>query len=417
MKLGGKYFVVTKQDGASAGAVFEVRDARAQVRWAQWLHHQPLSTLQVSQLRQELSAPPPSVSLLTPDELVTSEAGLPAAIFQSAPPKGLASILAGLAVGEQAARHITALRVLVGLFAGLADELQRLHAARAVHGAIKLDVLYLLGEGESARAMLGGFGLEAAPRLARGGARPTPRADLAALVLLFQSLLERVGVKLTGGALVRWDVLRNCARAGDHPALNSGAALARTLRQLLDDEEATHRAKTAVSKTPTAAPASDTSAPVPAQPAPQPAPRRRALAIGGGVALALVGAAAVALRGGAPGGPGAGRSSTSTRAAQCGEEPMRPPLGVDVTGEVTALLAVCRGGRRLGVVARGADALLLAERPAERGRGFDGAPAALGEGAAAASTLEGEQGLWVAWRNGGTRSHSHGFHVFCPSVF
>lgn len=63
-KLGGKYFITAKQDRLVPGAWFEVRDVRAQVFWAQWLHDAPLTAPQVGQLREELSAIPTAPSLL-----------------------------------------------------------------------------------------------------------------------------------------------------------------------------------------------------------------------------------------------------------------------------------------------------------------------------------------------------------------
>ena len=42
-------------------------------------------------------------------------------------------------------------------------------------------------------------------------------------------------VDADGAALVRWELIRNCARAGDHPALQSGLALANAIRSLIDE--------------------------------------------------------------------------------------------------------------------------------------------------------------------------------------
>lgn len=400
-KLGGKYFVIAKQDRITPGAYFEVRDARAQVFWAQWLYDGALTTPQVAQLRQEFSALPAAPSLLLPDELVTSDAGLPAAVFASAPPKLLSTLLPGLAVGGQEPRRLAALQTLVRWAVALADDVQRLHTARATHGAISLDRIFVLGEGETSRPMLGGFGIEAAARIAKGGARPAPRADLAALVMTFQTLMERVGAKLTGGALVKWDVLRNCARAGEHPALVSATALAQSLRQLLDDEEASHRAKSA---TPKGAPPPDAAPPTtgPAPFAPPPAapadPHRRRRWVWGGLAVTIgVVGLALALTRGGPGGHGV--RALSIR-ANCGDEPVSPATGVDAPAEVTALGVACRNEQTLTLLARSGEALLAAERAPQRGRAFNGPAATVAEGVAPGlSRLSTPSGLWVAWRN------------------
>ena len=121
-KLGGKYFVVTKQDRVTPGAFFEVRDARAQVFWVQWLYDGPLNEAQMAQLRQELAALPVAPSLVLPDDVVSTDAGLPAALFNSAPPKPLSSLLPGLAVGGQEPRRIAALQCLVRWVTALAEE-------------------------------------------------------------------------------------------------------------------------------------------------------------------------------------------------------------------------------------------------------------------------------------------------------
>lgn len=392
-KLGGKYFVTERQDRIVVGARFEVRTATGVVRWAQWLHDGALSAGQVAQLQAEIAALPAHPLLRSPDELVTSPGGIPAAIYFDPLPKPISHVTAGLSVASQESRRLPALRALFGWFAALADALNALHAARATHGDISLPHLGALGEGDGAQVVLSGFGVEPARRAARTGARPTPRSDLNALVLLLHKLMEQHGAQLSGAALVRWDVLRNCARAGDHTALSSGAILAKSLRDLLLDEEAMHRAKSAVPKSPAAATLS------PPPPSPSDDPRRRRVIVKG--ALALVATAALAATLGAYGRSVAsrgGRSQTSIASASCGDEPMRPAVGVALAGTPAAIEGACRDDGTLVVTARGVDGLFVADRPARRGEPFRAAPARVTDNASEHSVLEEPQGPWVAWR-------------------
>lgn len=394
-KLGGKYFVTERQDRIVVGARFEVRTSQGVVRWAQWLHDGALNAGQVAQLQAELAAIPAHPLFRAVEEVVTSPRGIPAAIYSQPLPKPISHVTAGLSVASQESRRLPALRALFGWIAALADALNVLHAARATHGDISLPHLGAVGDGESAQVVLSGFGVEPARRAARAGATPTPRGDLNALVLLLHRLMEQLGAQLTGAALVRWDVLRNCARAGDHTALSSGSILAKSLRDLLHDEEAMHRAKTAVPKSPPAG--ATPSSPAAASPGAD--PRRRRVILKG--ALALVATAALAATIGAYGRSVAsrgGRSQTALAAANCGDEPMRPPVGVALAVAPASIEGACRDDGTLVVTARGADGLFAADRPARRGEAFRAAPARVTDNASEHSVLEEPQGPWVAWR-------------------
>lgn len=395
-KLGGKYFITERQERVAVGARFEVRTAQGEVRWAQWLHDEALSAGQVAQLQGDLSALPAHAAFRSPDELVTSQGGLPAAIYYSPLPKPLTQLTASLTVASQESRRLPALRSLIPWIAALAEALGDLHSARSAHGAISLTHLGAHGDGSAAQVVLSGFGIEPARRAARGGVRPAPRADLSALVLVLHGLLEQVGAKLSGAALVRWDVLRNCARAGDHTALSSGDALATALRDLLADEEATLRAKSAVTKLPSAPePSAD-----PAVPSTDRWTRRRRLVAGGLAALLAAGAAAVALGANGRGArPSDGQTQTSLATARCGDEPMRPAVGFDLPSSPASISTVCRGDGSLFVSPRSMNGVFIADRASRRGESFRGAPSRVAEGASEHSLLDDPQGPWIAWRN------------------
>lgn len=390
-KLGGKYFVLNRQERIVVGERFEVRTAQGEVRWAQWLHDAALTQAQVAALQAELSMLPAHPLLRTPDELVTSPGGIPAAVFHTAAPRSLVSLTAGMQVAGQEERRLAAIRAVTSWFASLAETLGSLHVVKLTHGAVSLSNLGADGEGESAKVLLLGFGIEPARRLARGGARPTPRSDLAAIVLTAQKLLEQLGARFSGAALVRWDVLRNCARAGDHTALTLGAVLAQSLRELAAEEEAVHRAKSAMPKNPTVTPAA------PSVPARARSPHLRTLVL---TATALAGLGALATftaqryanrtRQGST-------SQTSLASARCGDEPMRPPVSVEVPTAAAEVAATCRGGATLTLVARTTEGLWLTQRPARRGEAFRGTAQPIAEGATAVSVLADAQDPWVAW--------------------
>jgi hypothetical protein len=350
-KLGGRYFVLSLIDPTRVDVLHEVRDAQGTVSYAQCLLGAPLPSPAFEALRGELAAIPASRLYRRPDEVVRSALGVPAAIFRQAHPPLLAERLATLFAGDVEARRRAALRTLVGWFAPLAEELNNLHAVGVVHGAITVDRLHLVDDRGTDRLGLSGFGVEAAPRLAGSKPRPSPRADFAGLALAFQAAMERTGARPDGAAVVRWEMIRNCARAGDHPALQSGLALANAIRQLVDeparrisrsnltavggaalattDSERGAASGTPAGPAPVTDPAVLASSPFTAPPAEQPhqdARRRRALLAAVVAVAVLATAAIVTLTGRGPGGdagvPVRVRVSVPTR---CGDEPLAPP--------------------------------------------------------------------------------------------
>jgi hypothetical protein len=393
-RLGNKYFVVTRQERVAAGERFEVRTPNGEMRWAQWLCNEALTAPQVVALQAELATVPGHTAVRSPDELVTSPDGTPAAIFPRAFPRPLQELIPGLVVAGQESRRLQTARTLIAWCAGLADSLNALHGARVVHGALSLEHLGVEGDGEGARILISGFGLEPARRIASGGARPTLRNDLAAVVLILHGLFEKCGVKLGGTALVRWDVLRNCARAGDHVALTRGAALAQALRDLIAEEEAAHRARSAVPRAaaPSAVPASAPAVPPKVSP--------RALKLGAAAALVVVVAGVALLSLDRSGSPLLHGSSTrsSLASGNCGEEPMAPPLGVSLSAPARALGAVCGSDGALLLAVLNGEVLSLAQRPARRGERFRGEPQRIAESVSEAAVLRDTQQPMVVWR-------------------
>jgi hypothetical protein len=397
-RLGNKYFVVARQERISAGERFQVRTPQGEVRWAQWLCNEALTAPQVVALQAELATVPGHAAVRSPVELVTSPNGAPAAIYEQAFPRPLEELIPGLVVAGQESRRLQTARTLIAWCAGLADSLNALHGARVVHGALSLQHLGVEGDGEGARILISGFGLEPARRIATGGARPTLRSDLAAVVLILHGLFEKCDVKLSGTALVRWDVLRNCARAGDHVALTRGAALAQALRELIAEEEAAHRARSAVPRAaaPSAAPASASAS----APAPAAKVSPRALKLGAAAALVVI-VAGVALlsldRSGSPLLRGISTRS-SLGSGQCGEEPMAPPLGVALSSPARALGAVCGSDGALRLAVLNGEVLSFAQRTARRGEGFRGEPQRIAESVSEAAVLRDAQQPMVVWR-------------------
>lgn len=394
-RLGNKYFVVTRQERVGIGERFEIRTPQGDVRWAQWLFHEALTAPQVAALQAELAAVPGHSTARSPDELVTSPGGIPAAVFLQTFPRPLQELLPGLVVAGQESRRLQTARILIAWCAGLAESLHTLHNARVVHGALSLQHLGVEGDGEGARILITGFGLEPARRIATGGVRPTLRSDLAAVVLILHGLFEQCGVKLSGTALVRWDVLRNCARAGDHVALTRGAALAQALRDLITEEEAAHRARSAV---PRAGPASAEATPPPPPPAKT---SRRAVRLGAAAGLAVL-AAGLAIRLGMDRGGSTLLRGMATRSSlasgQCGQEPMAPPVGVSLPSSVRAISATCQADGTLQLAALSGEALSLAQRPAHRGERFRNDLSRVAEGAVEAAALRDAQQPLIVWR-------------------
>ncbi|MBP6830369.1 MAG: hypothetical protein KA978_06270 [Deltaproteobacteria bacterium] len=429
-KLGGRYFVLAPIDPAQVDALHEVRDAQGTVSYAQCLLGAPLPPSAFESLRGELAAIPSSRIYHRPDEVVRSTQGVPAAIFRQAHPLGLSQRLAALFSGDVDERRRAALRTLVGLFAPLAEELNNLHAVGVIHGAITIDRLHVIEDRGAERLGLSGFGIEAAARYAASKPRPGPRADFAALALALQAAMERTGARPDGAAVVRWEMIRNCARAGDHPALQSGLALANAIRQLID--EPARRLSlgnlTAVGGAALPPPAGDgggagapsgsfaqgpslgaSTDPAALLASPFTAPpevqtradaRRRRVLIAAGVAVAVVATAAIVTltSRGAPtdgGIPARVRVSVPTR---CGDEPLAPPPTIAVAAAPTALGASCLGdAQEVAVLAHVDDTLVLGRRRSTRGSRFDEGPTVVAEGVLhAGTTVSGPVG-WTTW--------------------
>lgn len=426
-KLGGRYFVLQPIDANALGVLHEVRDAQGTISYAQVLHPAPLQPSMFEALRSELGAIPASRVYRRPDEVVRTSDGIPVAIFRSLPPEALVERLAGLFTGDIDERRRAALRSLVGWFAPLAEELNNLHAVGIVHGAITLERLHVLEDRGSERLGLSGFGVEPAARLVAARQRPAPRADFAALALALQAAMERTGARPDGPAVVRWEMIRNCARAGDHPALQSGLALANAIRHLIDEpaRRISSGHLTAVGNTATGGDRAASSPPgmTPSEAGdagdagPQPgrlvspftAPpevrvehqtRRRRFVIAAGVAAATLLTAAVVTLASKDARKDA---STPSRVVvsvptRCGDEPLAPPRSFAVASAPKELSSVCLGdAQQVAVLAHVDDTLTVDRRRSARGSRFETASAVVAEGVLRAGTaLSGPVG-WATW--------------------
>lgn len=428
-KLGGRYFVLQPIDPSSLGVVHEVRDAQGTISYAQVLHAQPLQPVVFEALRGELGAIPASRLYRRPDEVVRSTQGVAVAVFRQAHPPALAERLAGLFTGGLDDRRRAALRSLVGWFAPLAEELNNLHAVGIVHGAITLDRLHLLDDRGSERLAVSGFGIEAAGRLSAAKPRPAPRADFAALALALQAAMERTGARPDGPAVVRWEMIRNCARAGDHPALQSGLALANAIRNLIDEParrisggnitavgSATASPGAERLGTPSpggsgprdAMPSGPPSAqsgrlPLPFTPPPEGRPeghgRRRRVAVAAVVvALTLVTAAAVTLSSSERRDlllPGRVRVSVPTR---CGDEPLAPPRSFSVPSMPRELFAACVGDtQQVLALSQLDDQIVVDRRRSARGSRFESPSTVVAEAVLQAGTALSGPVAWTTW--------------------
>jgi hypothetical protein len=219
-------------------------------------------------------------------------------------------------------------------------------------------------------------------------------------------------------------MIRNCARAGDHPALQSGLALANAIRQLVDEpaRRISRSNLTAVGgaalapagaergpaspapprPTPVTGPAVLASSPFTAPPPEQPHrdARRRRVLMAAVVALAVVATAAiVTLTGRVP----AGDSGVAVRVrvsvpTRCGDEPLAPPRAVAVAAEPAELRALCLDdAQEFGVLARVDDSLVLARRRSARGARFDEAATVVAEGVREVGTAVSGPAGWAAW--------------------
>ncbi len=426
-KLGGRYFVLQPIDPTALGALHEVRDAQGTVSYAQVLHPAVIPLAVFEALRGELGAIPASRVYRRPDEVLRSSEGIPVVIFRQLPPPGLSDRLAGLFTGDIDERRRAALRALVGWFAPLAEELNNLHAVGIVHGAITLERLHILEDRGSERLALSGFGVEPAARLVAAKPRPAPRADFAALALALQAAMERTGARPDGPAVVRWEMIRNCARAGDHPALQSGLALANAIRHLIDEpaRRISSGHLTAVGNTTSGAPRTAATNPpggAPADPGPNvptlpsgrmaspfTAPpevrtehntRRRRFAIAAAVAAATLLTAAVVTLANNNARidsliPGRVVVSVPTR---CGDEPLAPPRSFAVPSAPRELSALCVGDtQQVAVLSHLDETLTIDRRRSARGSRFETASAVVAEGVSQNGTALSGPVSWATW--------------------
>jgi hypothetical protein len=432
-KLGGRYFVTKLEDKPAVGSLFEVRDAQGTVFHAQLLHAGSITQSELNALAREVASVPHSPALALPDEITQAPSGEPFALYAKAPPKPLAGELAVLVSGGNPDRRLAAQRTLMRAFATLAEEYDKAVGARSAHGAISLQTLGVVERGDDLKLALSGFGLEATARIAGKKERPAAKADPSALVLMLHEALSKCMALPEGTAQVKWSIVQSCARAGDHPALQSAAALAKFLRDLVWEIEQAARAPT-----PSMKPPPDKNAPKPVEAPPtrgaQKAPADATSAPAGGASWAaknrntlifagvgLVGVAALTLFGGddLPSGavplvpsapapsqqpqaaaPGAAAAPGVAAAGACGAEPIEPPTTVEIAGAASFLDGLCTtDASSLRLVTASGAALTSVERPARRGGAFAGAPRAWTDRMAEpGSMLTTATGNWVAWR-------------------
>lgn len=426
-KLGGRYFVTKLEDKPTVGSLFEVRDAQGTVFHAQLLHAGSITQSELNALAREVASVPHSPALALPDEITQAPSGEPFALYAKAPPKPLASELAVLVSGGNADRRLAAQRTLMRAFATLAEEYDKAVGARSAHGAITLQTIGVAERGDDLKLALSGFGLEATARIAGKKERPPVKADPSALVLTLHEALSKCMAVPEGTAQVKWSIVQSCARAGDHPALQSAAALAKFLRDLVWEIEQAARAPA-----PSMKPPPDKSAPKPVEappargapktpteaPTAAPGPSRWAAAnrntlIFAGFGLVAVaallvfsgddlpegaarpGEAPAAAAPGAPPAPGA-----PGPAGACGNEPVDTPATVEVAGAAAFLDGLCTtDASSLRIVTASGAALTSVERPARRGGAFAGATRAWTDRMVEpGSMLTTATGNWIAWR-------------------
>lgn len=436
-KFAGRYFVITASRGDDPGEFVEARDAQGGRVWLQVLSTASLSPPLAETLRREITTPVPGEAWLTPTEVVLSATGVPAALYAQSPPtRTLAAALEDIAIDPFKPK---ARAKVIEWFATLAESLFAAHAKGLVHGAIDLPVLRLRDEDSGApKLVLSAIGRDAATRILAGGERRKVRADLAALVLTLVRCLERARLPLESPSAARWNILVQCARAGDHPALASARVLSVTLRELASAEAAVAPRKAPPPRTESKANAVvGAPAPSPQEPAPDAgaagsrerttssagkdfvslapppeAPRafwtplrlRVALVVGG---TALVAGAAFVFKdlGTETTLTGAGtlRSARATHRESCGDEPADTPLTADCPAAMTEFGARCSPDRlNLVFVGRAEHHLVAAARQSRRGGSFLWNNARLADDAAEVSLpLGGRQGVYVAWRRTG----------------
>ncbi len=425
-KLGSRYFVTKTVDKPVAGAIVEARDPLGAVFQAQVLLAAAIGTTECNLLAREVASVPRSASLCLPDEITQSASGVPFAIYNKPLPRPLSEELPVFASGNVAEQRLASQRTLFNAFAALAEEYGKAVGARSLHGGITLASIGVLETGESLRLALMGFGIEPAARLQARKERPAPRVDPSALLLTLHDVLTRTQCVPEGSAQARWSIAQSCARAGDHPALQSPAALAKFLRDVASEIELNKRSsppgprqserpgdraiEAAITPNkPADKPAEKTSDKVTAA-----APTRlnwiqgnRRTALVGGVGIVIVAVVAgysLAGDGGTeislPGGPTRISLGGSTVPLACGDEPVAAPSTAEVSEAVTELAPVCNGdGTSLFLVAETLPSIVMATRASRRGQPFAGPASAITDRALElGTTLSTAAGSWVAWR-------------------
>ena len=413
-KLGGRFFVTKVGDRVAPGSYIEVRDALSAVFHAQFLHPGPISAQQLSILEGEIAAVAPEASLVLPDEIVQSPAGETFSIFTAAPLPPLSNELLVYATGGNADRRLAVQRTLLNAFAALADDLGRASGTRSCHNAITLQAITVSRGGENLALALSGFGIEPAARIVAQKDRPPPRTDPSALMIALHDALSRCQALPEGPAQVKWSVVYNCAKGGDHAALASGAALAKFLRDVLLELEGIKVPPPSLrppDKAQTDRPASITPSPAvsPVPVAKSPTridDNRRTVALAGGALVLLAGVGvAVTVMGdesgstAAQGDPGAPAPRAAGTPLSCGDEPVTPPHTVEHTAPVAGLQAACAGdGTGLNLVLTSASGAAHVERSIRRGQHFGDVAAWLDDVAEAGTELTDGNATWFAWR-------------------
>lgn len=426
-KLSQRYFVTQAIEPSHVGHFVEVRDAQGTVYSAQPLLSRALPPIALERLKSELSSIPTSPAFFKPDSLVWSPSGVPVTVFRIPPPKPFLPRLASLFAGPLEDRQRDAMKALLAWFVPLAEALNQLHQAGVIHGAISLTNLHIIEESNTEKLTLSGFGLDAADRYASNRPRPLPKTDFAALTLCLADAMDRIKARPEGPHLVRWEMLRNCARAGDHPALQSGLALSTTLQQILSDPwQRTAKLTltgpdsplpTQTSQTPPVTPATPSRESSPSSPshgfvappeAPRSPPHRRAILFGSLIAtLVLVGSSAVYFLRDKPNGNNTLPGPITLRVTpRCdGEDPTHPP-SVDFPSAITSLTASCLGGVDPGLVAFALtnNTLGFTQRTARRGSHWGPITPLSDHVAELGTALHGtdtDPG-YISWRNLGT---------------
>lgn len=413
-KLGARYFVTRTVDKPIAGSILEVRDAQGSVLQAQMLVAAPLSTAETNLLTREVASVPRGESLCLPDEITQSSSGIPFALYTKPLPRPLSEELPVFASGNVADQRLASQRTLFNAFAALAEEYGRSVGARSLHGSITLASIGILEGSEPLKLALMGFGVEPATRISAKKERPAPRVDPAALLLTLHEVLTRTQCVPEGPAQARWSIAQSCARAGDHPALQSPAALAKFLRDIAAELDSTKRQPTVPPRA-SDRPADKSSEPAiaptkPVEKAPQKTDprvwiqgnRRTALVGGVGVLVVLV-VAGYSLLSDPENGtlgtlPARIRLGASTVPLACGDEPVATPSTAEIAGAVSEISPVC-ADTTLAVIAESGHTLTNATRQSRRGSGFTAPAAPLTDRALeAGTTFSSEAGAWLAWR-------------------